>query len=76
MNAIQTSTRSAADPTVLVEVRKRLLADPAHSDAAVSATSMSLFLVQHPEVRVSTLADYPEFAARFTATEAGGDRRG
>ncbi|WP_073444556.1 hypothetical protein [Streptomyces yunnanensis] len=58
-----------ADPTVLAEVRQRLLADPSHSDAAVSATSMSLFLVQHPEARVSEMDDYPEFAARFTTTE-------
>lgn len=73
MNAIETSTPAAADPTVLVEVRKRLLADPSHSEAAVSATSMSLFLVQHPEARVSTLADYPEFAARFATKEADRD---
>ena len=57
---------SQGDPAVLLEVQQRLLADPAHSDAAVSATSMSLYLVQHPEVRVSENEDYPEWLAQFT----------
>lgn len=64
-------TTPAAD--VLIDVREQILADPAHSDAAVSATSMSLYLVQHPEVRVSENEDYPEWLAQF-ATPKEADR--
>ncbi|MEV7466215.1 hypothetical protein AB0O20_06820 [Streptomyces kronopolitis] len=66
-------SQASPDPSVLLEVQQRLLADPAHSDAAVSATSLSLFLVQHPEVRVAENSDYPEWAAQFATIE--GDAR-
>jgi hypothetical protein len=38
-----------------------------HSDAQVSALSLSLHLVTHPEVRVSEDADYPGWTPRGAA---------
>ncbi|MEU1663654.1 hypothetical protein ABZ547_08560 [Streptomyces sparsogenes] len=38
-----------------------------HNDYEVSALSMSLYLVTHPEAPVSTVDDYPEWTPGRTA---------
>lgn len=77
-NATEEHCRKVRDQLVDAEVLREAIAREAGlgADAQVSAFSLALFLVTHPEAPVSTLADYPgwleQLAAKSNPTTHGG----